>query len=251
MRLKGKVAIVTGGARGMGHAHCIELAREGADIVTCSRSKPDKTVEDVKALGRRCIGMSVDVSNAKQVKEMVDRTAEEFGKIDILVNNAGIAKRLPTHEITENQWDEMMAVNLKGPWLACKYVIPHMIRQKSGRIVNIASIAGLRGYANQAHYTASKHGLIGLTTALAVELAPHKVTVNAICPGATNTSMLEECAKDDGLTIQDFIDGVIPIPLGRILDPREISNAVVYFASEAAENITGQSLVMDGGILLI
>lgn len=263
MRLQGKVAIVTGGARGMGRSHCLELAREGADIVTCDWSKDlaqlnypqgskaelDKTVADVKALGRRSIGMVVDVSNEKLVKEMVDTTVKEFGKVDILVNNAGISLRKPTHEITEQEWDTMFAVNVKGSFFCCKHVIPHMMKQNSGRIVNISSIAGLRGYATQTHYTASKHAVIGMTLSLAGELAPYKITVNAICPGVIKTPMLEAMAKCDGMSLDDFCEKVVPVPLGA-LEPIKISQAVIFFASDESNQITGQALVVDGGTLL-
>jgi len=262
MKLEGKVAIVTGGARGQGRSHCLSLAREGADIVACDickdlpvdwplgkRGELDETVNQVKALGRRAIDLIADISKADEVRAVVDKTIDEFGKVDILVNNAAVDFLYgPCHKVTEEDWDIMLDVNLKGTWLCCKYVIPHMIKQKSGKIINISSVCGLMGMENVVPYTCSKHGVIGLTRALAAELAPYKINVNAICPGAVDTPMLSASAKIIGITPEEAqkMWGESTL-LGELWQPQDISNAVVWLASEDSRYLTGHSLPADGG----
>lgn len=260
MKLEGKVAIVTGAARGMGRSHCLALAAEGADIVACDigqdlsavgyplgkKTQLDETVELVKASGRRAIGVITDVTNADQVKAMVDLTLEQFGQIDILVNNAGVALiGIPVHEVTEEQWDVVMNVNLKGTWLCCKYVIPHMVAQRSGKIINISSHAGLIGIATLGPYACSKHGVLGLTRTLTAELAPYGINVNAICPRAVATPMLEESFKLVGMSHEEAEKEWGGSALsGGVIPPEDISKVVVWLASDDARYVNGRSLLI-------
>ena len=261
MKLEGKVAIVTGGGRGMGHSHCLALAREGADIVTFCRGKSlgskeglDEVVNQVKALGRKALGLTADVSKADEVKAVVDKTVDEFGKVDILVNNAGVALvGTPFHEVTEEQWDLMLDIDLKGTWLCCKYVIPHMLKQKSGKIINVSSHGGLIGIATVGPYNCAKHGVIGLTRTLAVELAPHGINVNAICPAAVDTPMLSEAFEEIGMTFEEAEKewGGAAIVPGEIQSSEDISKVIVWLASEDARFLHGRSLLLGTSIALI
>jgi SDR family mycofactocin-dependent oxidoreductase len=268
MKLEGKVAMVTGGGRGMGRSHCLALAREGADIVTfdiCKDLPPigyslsrneelDETVGQVKALGRKAISLIADVSKAQEVKGVVDRAIDKFGKIDILVNNAGIALiGTPFHEVTEEQWDMILNVNLKGSWLCCKYVIPHMIKQKRGKIINIASHCGLIGIATIGPYTCAKHGIIGLTRTLAAELAPLGINVNAICPAAVDTPMLSKSFEQIGMTFEEAEKewgGASVVP-HELIPPEDISKVVVWLASEDSRFLHGRSILVGASTGLI
>ncbi len=271
MRLKGKVAIVTGGARGMGRSHCLTLAREGADIVACDINKTsplvgykmggneelEETVNQVKALRRRSIGLIADITKEDQVKQLVEMAVDEFGKIDILVNNAGIALiGTPTDQVTEAQWDLMMDVNLKGPWFCCKAVIPHMVANKSGKIVNIASHCGIAGFPNVGPYNCAKHGVIGLTRTLAAELAPSGINVNAICPAAVHTPMLEGAFEQAGTTLEEARKkndpfGALSVVPGELIPPEGISNVVLFLASDDARYLHGRSILVGSTITLI
>jgi len=262
MKLEGKVAIVTGGARGMGRSHCLALAQEGAHIVTCdicrdlpvdwplgTKEELDETVNQINALGGKAIGVIADISKANEVKVVVHKTIGEFGKVDILVNNAAVDFLYgPCHETSEQEWDIMLDINLKGQWLCCKYAIPHMIKQKSGKIINISSVCGFTGLANVVPYTCSKYGVIGLTKALAAELAPYKINVNAICPGAVDTPMLSESARIIGITPEEAQEkwGESTL-LHELWQPQDISKAVLWLASEDSHFLTGHSLPADGG----
>lgn len=267
MKLDGKVALVTGAARGMGRTHCLALAGEGADIVACDictdlsnvaypmarLNELEQTVEAVRALGRKALAVIADVSKEAEVEAMAERAVDEFGHIDILVNNAGVALiGVPAHEVTEAQWDLVMDVNLKGTWLCCKHFIPNMIKQRSGRIINISSHAGLIGIATLAPYACSKHGVVGLTRTLAVELASYGINVNAICPRAVDTPMLTESFKQIGLSYEEaekewggsgLDTGVIPA--------EDISKLVVWLASEDSRFINGRSLLVGNSTGLI
>lgn len=263
MKLEGKVAIVTGGARGMGRSHCLALAREGAHIVTCdrgadlpfvvplgTRGELDETIELVEALGQRALGLIADVRKADEVEAVIDMAVEEFGKVDILVNNAGVGGVVaPCHEITEDQWDLVLEVNLKGPWLFCKYAIPHMIAQRGGKIINVSSVGGLVAMpAPVTPYVCSKHGLIGLTRALAAELAPYKINVNAVCPGAVDTPMLRKTCERMGVPGEEGLKmWTEPMLFKELITPQDISNAVVWLASEDSRFITGRAIPIDGG----
>jgi NAD(P)-dependent dehydrogenase (short-subunit alcohol dehydrogenase family) len=221
---------------------------------TLARDKDlEETVDQVRALGRKAIGLIADVSKANEVKGVVDKTIAEFGKVDILVNNAGIALlAIPCEETTEEQWDRILNVDLKGPWLCCKYVIPHMIRQGSGKIINISSHCGLIGIATLAPYTCAKHGVIGLTRALAAELAPKGINVNAICPAAVNTPMLTGSFEKSGLSLEVLKEwGGSSVVPGEIISPQDISNAVVWLASEESRFLHGRYLLIGSSTGLI
>lgn len=268
MRLKGKVAIVTGGARGMGRAHCLTLAREGADIVACDinenseligyslgrNEELQETIAQVRNLGRKGIGVIADITRADQVRKMVDTALEEFGKIDILVNNAGIAQiGTPTDHVTEEQWDLMMNVNLKGPWLCCREVIPHMVARKSGKIVNISSHCGIVGFGQIAPYNCAKHGVIGLTRTLAAELAPSGINVNAICPAAVDTPLLSGAFEQAGTSVEEARKqpewpAVVP---GELMPPEDVSNVVLFLASDDARSLHGRSILVGSTVALV
>jgi NAD(P)-dependent dehydrogenase (short-subunit alcohol dehydrogenase family) len=262
-RLEGKVAIVTGAARGMGRATAIALAKEGVDIVICDICRnldyphyplaTNEQMYDTKAhirkLGRRIIALKADVRRWKQVEKVVNAAIDTFGRIDILVNNAGIAGITPIHELAEKEWDILMEVNLKGPFLFCRLVIPHMIKQNNGRIINISSIGGLRGLEGFAHYCASKFGIIGLTKSMAIELAKNNINVNAVCPGTADTDL--DAGVDAGMAPGEGKKVYAGYHLfRRLVEPQEIANAVVWLATEDSKNVTGHTLVVDGGFLL-
>jgi SDR family mycofactocin-dependent oxidoreductase len=263
-KLEEKVAFVTGAARGQGRAHCLTLAGEGADIAVLdicrdldyphyslgTRAQLDEVVAEVKKLGRRAIGLVADVREKMDVKSAVEGTLAEFGHIDILVNNAAVAGMLPFWEITEAQWDAMLDTNLKGCWLTAKYVAPHMIAQRSGKIVNISSVAGAKGWANLAHYTAAKHGLIGLTRTMAIELAPYHINVNAVLPGTVASPMLNGLAEELGLTSEDIQTTFLPSHLFQeVIQPQDIADAVLWLVSEQARFVTGAAIPVDAGWL--
>lgn len=250
MQLKDKTAIVTGARRGMGRTHALALAKEGAKVVVSDISLEDcqKVVDEIKGTGGQAIAIKCDVSKKSEIEEMVKQTLKEFGKIDILVNNAGILQFKPFLELTEEDWDKTLAVNLKGYFLCAQACAKEMIKQKSGAIVNIASIAmgqiGI-GYSAIAHYCASKGGIAALTEALALELAPYKIRVNAIAPGAIDTPMVEATKQDPKV-----LEGTLArIPMHRMGNPEEISDAVVFLASDKSSYMTGSIMVIDGGYL--
>ncbi len=250
MQLKDKIAIVTGARRGMGRTHALALAKEGAKVVVSDISLEDcqKVVDEIKSAGGQAIAIKCDVSKKSEVEDMVKQTLKEFSKIDILVNNAGILQFKPFLELTEEDWDKTLAVNLKGYFLCAQACAKEMVKQKSGAIVNIASIAmgqvGI-GYSTIAHYCASKGGIAALTEALAIELAPYNIRVNAIAPGAINTPMVKAIKQDP-----KSLEGTLArIPMHRMGNPEEISDAVVFLASDKSSYITGSIVVVDGGYL--
>jgi len=267
-KLDGKVAIVTGAGRGIGRGIALELAKEGADIVVVDADQltskynqygstkvggykaANKVVGEIKALGRRAIAIECDVTIGDQVNAMVKKALGEFGKIDILVNNAGVITVAPAVELVEEEWDYIMDVNAKGVWLCSKAVVPHMIKQKSGKIINTASIAGKKGYASLSHYCASKFACVGFTQALAMELARHNITVNAICPGIVWTQMwvvLSEAWKKPGKTGKESYPLIVKdlIPQWRDQTPEDMGKLAVYFAT--MDNVTGQAVNVCGG----
>ncbi len=245
--LDNKISIVTGAARGLGRSIALDLARREADIVVCdvNLEGTEAVAAEVRYLGRRALSLKVDVSKASDVSRMVDRVMKEFGRIDILVNNAGICQVAPIEEITEEDWDRVMTVNLKGVFLCSKAVMGVMKRQRSGRIVNMGSVAGkLGGISTAANYSVSKAGVICFTKALAREMAPYGVTVNAVAPGVITTDMTL------GITKGDFSNYLRNIPLGTIGSPEDIAYAVAFLASEEARYITGEILDVNGGQLM-
>ncbi len=249
MRLSGKTAIVTGARRGIGRAIALALAREGANVVVSDISQEDcqKVVDEIKGLERRGLALKCDVSSSADVEDMVKRTVAEFGRVDILVNNAGIIAYKPFLELTDEDWDKTLNVNLKGQFLCARAAGRDMVKNKGGRIINIASISsGGCGIAFPliAHYTASKGGVIALTEALALELTPQGINVNAICPGAIDTDMAKG-AKEGGQLAQVLAR----IPKGRLGQPEEIASLAVFLASEESNYISGAAIVIDGGWL--
>lgn len=249
MRLKGKTAIVTGSARGIGEGIALVLAREGANVVINSRKVKDceNVVQKIIASGGKAFAVAADVSKKVEVEAMVAETIKHFGGVDILVNNAGIESApCLTQDITEEQWDRVLGINLKGVFLCCQAVIPQMMKQGQGRIVNIGSTASIRmTFFGGADYTVSKYGVGGLTQHLAWELADSNITVNTVCPGGVHTPLMEETTTPEyrEMTIKRLV------PLGRFTTMEEIGEAVSFFAGDHAAMITGQMLAVDGGLL--
>jgi len=248
--LKGKVAVVTGASRGMGKTHAILLAKQGVKVAVTDLQQEDcqMVVDEIKNDGGEAIAISMDVSDASAINKTFDEIVSAFGRVDILVNNAGIYKPKMAHELTEDEWDTMIDINLKGQFLCAKRSAKEMAKNKWGRIINIASVASGQigiGVAGGSHYTASKGGVLGLTEALAVEWAEYGITVNAIGPGAINTPMVDESQ----MTEEQKNGMIAQIPLKRMGKPEEVSIAVVFLASEEASYITGATLFIDGGWL--
>jgi NAD(P)-dependent dehydrogenase (short-subunit alcohol dehydrogenase family) len=244
--LTGRVAMVTGSGRGIGRSIAVALARSGADIVLCDIDKETLTRAsiEISKLGRRAIGFQVDVVRKREVDSIAGRAVDFLGKIDILVNNAGIVVRKPMEDYTEEDWDRVIDVNLKGVFNFSQAVGRQMIKQGSGgRMINIASVFGLVAMAPRASYSASKGAIVALTRDLAAEWARHNITVNAICPGWVKTEMTAGYfAQED---VSKFL--IERIPLGRFAEPDEISNLAVFLASDLSGYITGQSIPVDGG----
>ncbi len=248
MNLKNKVAIITGARRGMGKAHAFTLAEAGARVVVSDISLEDcqKVADGIKKKGGEALAVKCDVSKKEEVEEMVKKTLDAFGKIDILVNNAGILSFKPFLELTEQDWNKIMDVNLKGYFLCAQACAREMVKQKSGSIVNIASIAmgqvGV-GFPGIVHYCASKGGIVAMTEALALEMTPHNIRVNAIAPGAIDTPM---GSSGDEKTMEGTL---ARIPMHRIGKPEEVSKAVLFLASDDSSYMTGSVVVVDGGWL--
>ncbi len=251
--LADRVAIVTGGGQGIGEGIALTLAAEGSHVMVVDQNgaTAESAASRIRALGRKALAFPVDVSAWDQVRSMMDQVAAEFGRIDILVNNAGISPKMDgrkvlVHEIEPDQWDLVMAVNLKGAFHCIKAVIPIMMRQRSGRIVNISSQAAKVGFSGPAavHYAASKAGLSALTRFAAHELAPYGIQVNAIAPGTIQTPMRK-------LTIPEVDNlAIAGIPLGRFGSIDEVANAVVFLASDLASYITGEIMDVNGGSVI-
>ena len=241
--LKTKTAIVTGASRGLGQAMAIGLAKAGATVVVADLLDVSATVDDIKRLGRDSLGVKIDVTKPADIKKMVQQTVKKFGRIDILVNNAGIIRQSPVESMTEKEWDDVIRVNLNGEFNIAQEVGKQMIKQQTGRIINIASVAGLFGSAGTAAYCASKAGIILLTKTLAVEWAKYNINVNAICPGVFVTTMTDPFLKDP--SFQQMMK--TRVPLARPGVPEELVGTVIYLSSRASEYITGHALVIDGG----
>jgi 3-oxoacyl-[acyl-carrier protein] reductase len=243
--LSGKVALVTGAARGIGQAIAVGLAADGADVAVCDLQKEwlDETAKKVAGLGRRAECYAANVSDAAQVQAVVDQAAAAFGRLDILVNNAGITKDGFLARMSEADWDAVLDVNLKGTFLFTKAVSRLMMKQRSGAVVNVASIIGLIGNAGQCNYAASKAGVIALTKSAARELASRSIRVNAVAPGFIKTKMTEKLPED----IQKKM--LEQIPLGRFGEPEDVARVVSFLASDAAAYVTGQVLTVCGGMV--
>lgn len=244
-KFKGKVAIVTGGAFGIGRATAIAFARAGAKVVIADWVEDNETLRHIVAHGGEAIFVQCDVSKAAEVKAMVAQAIATYGRLDYAFNNAGVEGiSAPTHECTEENWDRTLGVNLKGVWLCMKYEIPEILKAGKGAIVNCASIAGLVGFQGLPAYTASKHGLVGLTKTAALEYAKQNIRVNAVCPGVIRTPMIDRFTGKDKAVEKQF-EGMEP--LGRLGEPEEVANAVVWLCSDEASFVTGDAMAVDGG----
>lgn len=242
---KGKVAIVTGGAFGIGSATAIAFAKKGARVVVADWIENHDTCDAIKAMGGEALFVKCDVSDSGNVKQLIDQTLSAFGRLDFAFNNAGIeGDNGFTQDCTEQNWDKTIGINLKGIWLCMKYQLAEMIRQQSGAIVNCASIAGLVGFPGLPAYVASKHGVIGLTKTAALECAKMGIRVNAVCPGAIKTPMIDRLTGNKKEAEQQFA-GMEPI--GRLGKPEEVAKAVVWLCSDEASFVTGHAMAVDGG----
>ncbi len=250
MKLEGKVAIVTGpgkGGRGIGRSISVALGHAGADIVIAGStlSNAELVADAVRTeTGRRALALKADVSNAADVETLISTALQEYGRIDILVNNAGITRDTLLMRMSEEDWESVIDINLKGTFLCTKAVTRTMLKQKSGRIVNIASVIGIVGNAAQANYAASKGGMIAFTKSVAKELGPRNITANVVAPGFIHSAMTE-VLKDE---LKDQI--LKQVPLGRLGNPEDISGLVVFLASDEASYITGQVISVDGGLYM-
>lgn len=245
MRLQNKIAIITGAGSGIGRGIALAFIKEGAKVVVADWSEEGGkgTVDQIEKKHGEAIFIKTDVSKEEDVKQLVEAGLEKFGRVDILVNNAGIYKTYNLHEMTEEDWDKTINVNLKSVFLISKEVIPEMLKQGRGKIVNIASIAGLVGFAQSGAYCASKGGIIALTKEMALEYAPKKINANCICPGVIRTAMTKDMIADPAS--KQFLESSTPYP--RLGEPEDIAQAAVYLASDESDFVTGAVLVVDGG----
>lgn len=244
---KNKVAIVTGGASGIGKATALAFAKKGAKVIVVDWKENAETVDIIKKSGGEALFIKCDVSKLSDVKAMVEKTIATFGRLDYAFNNAGIeGKQGGTQDCSEENFDKTIGVNLKGIWLCMKYEIPEMIKQGKGVIVNCSSVAGLVGFAGLPAYVASKHGVIGLTKTSALECAKLGIRVNAVCPGVIQTPMIDRITGKDKEAIEQFT-GLEPV--GRFGQPEEIANAVIWMCSDGASFVTGHAMAVDGGFV--
>jgi 3-oxoacyl-[acyl-carrier protein] reductase len=247
MSLVGKAALVTGASRGIGREIALELARQGANVAvnfSGSEAKANEVVDEIKNLGRDAFAVKCDVSNSTQVTEMVKGTIDHFGHLDILVNNAGITRDNLLMRMKEEEWDDVININLKGVFLCTKAVTRQMMKQRVGRIINIASIVGVSGNPGQANYVAAKAGVIGLTKTTAKELASRNITVNAIAPGFITTDMTDKLPEE---VKKEMLK---QIPLARLGETKDIAKAAAFLASDDTSYITGQTIHIDGGMVM-
>lgn len=246
-KLEGKVAVVTGASRGIGRAIALKLADEGAKVVvnySGSQAKAEEVVATIQENGGEAVAVQASVSKTEEVSALMDAAVKTFGSLDILVNNAGITRDNLLMRMKEDEWDDVLDTNLKGVFLCTKAVTRQMMKQRTGRIINISSIVGVAGNAGQANYVAAKAGVIGLTKTTAKELASRNILVNAIAPGFIETEMTEQLPEDikQGMLTQ--------IPLAKLGQPEDIAKAVAFLASDDANYMTGQTLHIDGGMVM-
>jgi 3-oxoacyl-[acyl-carrier protein] reductase len=249
MRLENKVAIITGSARGMGKAFALRFAREGARVTVCDVHDCQPVAKEIESMGGKALALKTDVTSEADTVEMAKKTIDRFGRIDILVNNAAVIGGLdipdfmkPIEELTPQDWDKMLNVNVKGVFLCCKAVIPSMKKQQKGTIVNIASTAGLRGVAAFLHYSTSKGGVVTMTKGLATALGAFNINVNAVAPGAVMTESMKVLVSDE--MEKHLIAGQL---IKKAIKPDDIGNAVLFLASDEAALITGQTLAVNAG----
>jgi len=241
------IALVTGAGQGIGRAIALGFSRRDTCVVVADvrRSNAFRVQAEIKNTGKKAFALEVDVSSEPSVTRMIERTLEEFGTIDILVNDAGIYPSTSVEDLTQELWDQVIGTNLTGTFLCSRAAVPIMLEKKKGRIINISSSTAFRGAKNGAHYAASKAGIIGFTKALALELAPFGITVNAVCPGLTDTTQ-----PRGHLTDKELYSQKERIPLQRIAQPEDIVGPVVFLASDKASHVTGQSVLVNGGDLM-
>jgi (+)-trans-carveol dehydrogenase len=273
-RFQDRTVFITGAAHGMGRSHALAFAREGARLVLSDACRQYSTVpyplaqpeelaslaSEIKQMGRPVLAAQVDVTDLPSMQALAERAKREFGPIDILVANAGLYSFAPSWELTEQQWDETINVDLKGVWITCKVCIPQMLSRRSGKIICISSTAGLKGMANLAHYVAAKHGVIGLVKTLAIELAPYNINVNAVCPTSVDTAMCRNQALYDVFAggpgpqatyehMLELMNQLNLFPDRNLLAPEAVSAAVLWLASDEARHLTGCALPVDAGYL--
>jgi 3-oxoacyl-[acyl-carrier protein] reductase len=246
LKLHDRVAIITGGAQGIGRAIGLLLAQNGADIVIADKNdqQAEETVQEISLLGRKSLAVKVDVSNFSEAEKLGKTVFDAFGRIDILVNNAGITRDGLFLRMKEEEWDEVIAINLKSVFNCSKGVIRYLGKQRGGKIISVASVVGQMGNIGQANYAASKAGIIGFTKTLAREFASRRIMVNAVAPGFIETDMTRTLPEK---VREEFISN---IPLGRMGTPEEIAEAVLFLASDASNYITGQVININGGLYM-
>lgn len=273
-RFQNRTVFITGAAHGMGRAHALAFAREGACLVLCDACRQYSTVpyplaqpeelaslaSEIKHMGRPVLAAQVDVTDLSAMQALAEQAQRELGPIDIVVANAGLYSFAPSWELTEEQWDETMNVDLKGVWITCKVCIPQMLNRRGGKIICVSSTAGLKGMANLAHYVAAKHGVLGLVKTLAIELAPYNINVNAVCPTSVDTAMLRNQALYDVFAggpgplathehMLELMNQLNLFPDRNLLQPEDISAVVLWLASDEARHLTGCVLPVDAGYL--
>ena len=255
MTLRNKIVIVTGGNRGIGRAISLAFAQEGAKVIIAARNetKAREVMDDIKKQGSECLFVRTDVSQSEEVDNLVKATLDEFKRIDILVSNAGIISIAPVVNLQEKEWDEIMEVNAKGVFLCCRAVAKQMIKQKSGKIINVSSRLGKVGVPRYAHYCASKAAVMVFSQTLALELAPYGINVNSVAPGVIETDMQrwewEWDRKVRGMSLEELKDEALAtIPLRRMGTPEDVARVVVFLASTDADYLTGQSINVTGGM---
>jgi 3-oxoacyl-[acyl-carrier protein] reductase len=249
MMLSGKAAIVTGAAKGIGRGIALKFAAEGCSVTIAdiNAEAANKTLEDIEKKGGKALAIQCDVTNSSQVRAVVDQTNAKFGKVDILVNNAGgLPSRFPVEKMPEEEWDKVIALNMRGGFLFCKYVVAQMKERRSGRIINISSLGATSPPTSNFHYHAGKAGVLGMTVDLAVDLAPYGICVNAIIPGPIRTEFFGALVNDDAF----FKEFGKTVPLQRAGTPDDIAGAALFFASDLASWITGEALRVSGGLPL-
>lgn len=247
MLLDGQVVLVTGGSRGIGRAVALACAKEGAHVVinyAGNVKAAQSVVEEISEMGQKCLAVQADVSNAADVDRLIEEAIQDFGKIDVLVNNAGITRDGLLMRMKEEDWDAVLNTNLKGIYLCTKVVIKGMMKQRSGRIINMTSVVGVMGNTGQANYAAAKAGVIGFTKSMAKELASRNINVNAVAPGFIQSDMTAVLPENVQKAMTEAI------PLARMGEAEEVADAVVFLASKASRYITGQVLHVDGGMVM-